>query len=65
MCNYFLRGNNAKKKAMALLVSRHVAIKSIKENLKLFFSLLLEVSLGLVNQKPLLYLTTFNDRYID
>lgn len=46
MCNHFLRGNNAKKKAMALLVSRHVAIKSIKENLKLFFSLLLEVSLG-------------------
>ena len=46
MCNYFLRGNNAKKKAMELLVSRHVAIKSIKENLKLFFSLLLEVSLG-------------------
>lgn len=46
MCNCFLRGHNAKKKAITLLVSRHVAIKSIKENLKLFFSLLLEVSLG-------------------
>lgn len=59
MCNYFLRGNNANKKTMTLLVSCHIAVKSIKENLKLLIAY--EFFYGLVNQKTLLTLRPFND----